>query len=156
MVRFLFFNLLFTASFGYAVVRGGAPERITAFLLLIARLLTIFVRSPAPATFTHVEIGIFLVDLGLFAALYTLSLVTTRFWPIWMSGLQGVSVLAHCAILVPPVNGFAYAIMVEFWAYPMLALLIVATRRHRLRLTRTGSDEPWAFSSARLAPPIPT
>jgi hypothetical protein len=155
-VRFAFFLVLFAASLLYAVIRGGAPERITALLLLSAWLLTFEVSSPVQGRFTHVEIGIFLVDLGLFVALYALSLFTTRFWPIWMSGMQGVSVLVHCAILVPSVTGFAYATMEQFWSYPMSLLLIVATRRHRLRLTRTGTDDPWVSFFAPSGRAIPS
>jgi len=154
VLRFEFFILLVAVSCLYAAIRGGAPERITALLLLTAFILSLLLRSPH-GSYTHVEVGIFLVDVGLFAALYLLSILSTRFWPIWMSGMQGVEVLAHCAILAPPVTPFAYAVMIDFWGYPMSVLLIVATRRHRLRLGRRGTDDPWVFSSARSGRPIP-
>jgi hypothetical protein len=154
VLRFEFFILLVAVSSLYAVIRGGAPERLTALLLLTAFILSLLVRS-RHGSYTHVEVGVFLVDVALFAALYLLSLLSTRFWPIWMSGMQGVGVLAHCAILAPPVTPFAYAAMTDFWGYPMSVLLMVATRRHRLRLARTGTDDPWVFSYARSGRPIP-
>ena len=155
LMRFMFFEILFAASFVYAVIRGGAPERITALLFVAAWFLTFAAESSAHIRYTHVEIGVFFVDLGLFAAVYVLSLFSTRFWPIWMSGLLGVEVLVHGTIFVSSVSSFAYAVMEQFWGYPTLVLLIVATRRHRLRLARTGSDRPWIFPAGRREPPSP-
>lgn len=140
---FVVFEAFFVGTLAYAGLRGGAPERITALLFAIAYFLSLAQHAAHMNEFDKVNIGLFLVDLGLFAALYLLSLFTTRFWPIWMCAMQGVDVLTHLLPLIEPGPGYGYAIMVQFWAYPMQALLIVATWRHRRRLERDGTDPPW-------------
>jgi len=140
---------------GYALIRGGAPERITALLLLTALVLSMLSVSPEATRYKHAEVTLFLVDLALFAALYLLSLFTTRFWPIWMSAMQGLTVLGHVSFLDQPGTGFGYAVLVQFWCWPMQVLLIAATYRHRQRMARTGIDRPWTFSPARGQPSIP-
>ena len=57
--------------------------------------------------------------------------------------MQGIEVLAHVVILLSPWESVGYAIMIQFWAYPMQALLIIATWRHRRRLRLYGSDPAW-------------
>jgi len=140
---FVVFEAFFVGTLAYAGLRGGAPERITALLFAIAYFLSLAQHAAHMNEFDKVNIGLFLVDLGLFAALYLLSLFTTRFWPIWMCAMQGVDVLTHLLPLIEPGPGYGYAIMVQFWAYPMQALLIVATWRHRRRLERDGTDPAW-------------
>jgi hypothetical protein len=155
VLRNVLFLVLFAASSIYALTRGGAPERLTALLLSAALLLTILTASPEATRFKHAETTLFLIDLSLFAALYLLSLFTTRFWPIWMSAMQGLTVLGHVSILDQPGTGFGYAVLVQFWSWPMEMLLIVAVHRHRQRLARTGTDRAWTFSSVRRAPSAP-
>lgn len=140
--RFLLFEGLLLVSTLYALLRGGGPERIAALMTFVAWLLSMALNSHT--SFVHFEGGVFLVDLALFAGLYLLSLFTTRYWPIWMSAMQGIAVLSHLIAVLSPMDAPGYAIMVQFWAYPMEILLIVATRRHRRRLKRYGADPAWA------------
>lgn len=155
VLRNVLFLVLFAASSIYALIRGGAPERLTALLLLAALILTILTASPEATRFKHAETTLFLIDLSLFAALYFLSLFTTRFWPIWMSAMQGLTVLGHVSFLDQPGTGFGYAVLVQFWSWPMSILLIVAVYRHRQRLARNGTDRPWTVSPVRRAPSVP-
>jgi hypothetical protein len=139
--RFLVFQALLVGSLLYALLRGGLPERIAALMMVLAFVLSEALSSHTQ--FHHFETGVFLVDLAFFAALYLLSLRTTRYWPLWMCAMQGLEVLAHLIILVSPEESPAYAIMVQFWAYPMQTLLIVATWRHRRRVKLYGADPAW-------------
>ncbi len=150
----MLFLALFAASSIYALIRGGAPERLTTVLLLSALILTILTASPEATRFRHAETTLFLIDLALFAALYLLSLFTTRFWPIWMSAMQGLTVLGHVSVFDQPGTGFGYAVLEQIWSWPMSILLIAAVYRHRQRLARTGADRPWTFSSGH-APSAP-
>ncbi len=148
----LFYALFVTATI-YALVRGGSPERTFALMSVAALFLSIRVETPYPYGFRHVEVGLFLVDLGFFFALYLFSLFSLRFWPIWMSAMQGATVLSHGVEFAPPPTNFGYAVLEQFWSFPMLILLIVATRRHRQRLARNGTDPSWTASFARSEPP---
>jgi hypothetical protein len=137
MIRFLVFTTLFFGSIGYALIAGGRSERWAAGLLATAALLTTLMLSSFPQRWGHFEFGTFLIDVALALALVVLSAVSDRYWPIWMSALQGVAVLTHTAVLfapqiVPPVYGNAEQLL----AYPMLCLLIVATYREQSRRRR--------------------
>lgn len=142
--RFLLFEGLLVATTLYALLRGGAPERLVGLMMVVAWILSMALNSHTE--FREFEVGLFLVDLAFFAALYLLSLFTTRFWPLWMCAMQGVDVLSHLIALLSPSESPGYAIMVQFWAYPMQILLIVATRRHRQRLSQAGVDPAWVRS----------
>jgi len=151
----LFFYALLTVALFYALGWGGAPERIFALLAAIGFAITVWVETPWPYEFRHVELGVFFVDLAMFCVLYALSVFSTRFWPIWMTAMQGLVVLAHVVVLTPQPSAFGYQALEEYWSYPQLMLLIVATRRHRRRLGRNGTDPSWTISFARSEPPSP-
>ena len=153
MWHVLSFYALLLGSTVYALGRGGAPERLFALLCILGFAATLLVRTPWPREGGHVELGLLLVDFAMFGALYALSIFSTRFWPIWMTAMQGLSVLAHVMALMPEPSAFGYQVMEEFWAYPELTLLIVATRRHRRRLAANGTDPSWITSFARSGPP---
>jgi hypothetical protein len=142
-MHFLFFEAYFLVTVVYAALRGGAAERVTAALFTLAYILSLAQHAAHMNQFATVNVGLLLVDLALFVALYILSLFTTRFWPLWMCAMQGVDVLGHLVPLTEPGPGYGYAVMVQFWGYPMQALLIVATWRHRRRLALYGMDPAW-------------
>lgn len=148
MIRFLLFNLLYIGSCGYALLRGGAPERIAAALLVVTIEASWLLLTPFSIRFRHVELGVFLVDIFLFVAFYALSLPSRRFWPIWIAAFQGMGMVSHLAVFAPHVIQWAYGNAVQLWSYPMLILLGVGTYRHRQRLKRTGRDRAWIWSSA--------
>ena len=148
MIRFLLFNALFVGSCGYALLRGGAPERIAAALLVATIEASWLLLTPLAIRFRHVELGVFFVDIALFGSLYALSLPCRRFWPIWITACQGLGMVSHLAVFAPHVIQWAYGNAVQLWSYPMLILLGVGTYRHRQRLKRTGRDRAWIWSRA--------
>lgn len=150
----LFYALLLGGS-GYALGWGGAPERMFALICLAGFAASLWVETPFVHRFRHVEVGLLLVDFAMFCALYILSIFSKRFWPIWMTAMQGLVVLAHVVALIPQPSAFGYQALEEFWSFPQLMLLIVAVHRHQRRLARIGTDPPWATSFARSEPPSP-
>jgi hypothetical protein len=148
-VNYLFLALL-AACCAYAFLRGAAPERIGAAFYALACILSFAVVSAPPVRFRSLEVGIFLVDCALFVAFVLLALRANRFWPIWVSGLLGLGVLGHIAEwLGPRVIPWAYAAILSIWSYPVLLLIAIGTRAHRLRLVRNGADPSWSRSSSR-------
>jgi hypothetical protein len=145
-----FFLALLAGCCGYAWLCGGAPERIGAAIFATGTLLTIAAASAPPVRFSDVEIGIFAADFLTFAAFLILALRAERFWPLWMSGLLGVGLVAHLAKSISPeVVPWAYAVVLSVWSYPMLFLLVLGTWSHRKRLAKHGADRSWTSSSAR-------
>lgn len=147
MTRLILFLVLWLGCCLYALVRGGAPERIGATIFLTAALLSLAVEEPQGSRFDSIEIGVLIVDLGVLAGFTALALTASRFWPIWMSGMQGVQVLSHFAIAVnATVIPWAYWNAQTLWSYPMLMLLAAATAWHRSRLRSLGADPSWRRS----------
>lgn len=136
MVRVILFYLLLGVSSLYALRRGGPSERITAVVLASDVLVTILVQYVGSGAYKRFQAGVFATDLTAFLLLLVVALLTKRWWPLWMAGLGGATVISHIVRLSPMVNSFAYYALIVFWMYPMLLLLIVATwrkgRRHAL------------------------
>src|SRR5689334_20536392 len=88
-----YYAILFLVS-AYAFVVGRSDERIAAATCLLATFATNLVYNPH-GSFAAVEMGILSVDVATFAAFTFLALRTDRFWPLWISGLQLTTVIAH-------------------------------------------------------------
>ena len=143
MLHQLVFAILWLAACGYAIVRGGTPERITAAAFLVAAPLTSATVHWA-ALYQAVELGVFGIDSALLLVIVGVAMASTRFWPMLMASLQGSEVLGHVAKLVAPDTvPAAYYVVVAFWAFPMVVLLGWATWRHRRRLREYGVDYDW-------------
>lgn len=142
MTHIIVFNALLIAACGYAAIAGGAPERATAAVFLIAAAATYV----APyRRFHEIETLLFLIDLAALVALAAIAARADRFWPLYVSALQ---------LLALGIHGVkAYQPSLVYWmyggasgkiAYPMVALLAIGVLRHRRRLHSAGSDPDWS------------
>jgi hypothetical protein len=130
----LVFDIFLLVSCVIAWFRGGDPEKKAAIMLFLAALLSWIVVERGENMFSHVEWRLFLVDLALAIALLVLAISADRYWPMWLTAFQIVSLLMHPAFgLSQSKMAFAYAIAAIAWSYPMLMILIVGTIRHRRR-----------------------
>lgn len=145
-MRMIIFNALLLGSCFYALLRGGAPERIVGGLLLAAYAATLLSYSALATRFDHVEMAVLAVDAILLCALVTVALRADRLWPLFVAGLHIATVGAHL-IKFFDLNMIrvTYAVMIAAWSYPMLALLAIGTWRHRRRLKIHGHDHPWTL-----------
>jgi hypothetical protein len=144
MISIYLFSSLCVASCVYAVGRGGLPERIAGIALLVAYVLSLTATQGSVHRFHAFEWGLFAIDLFLLAILVYLAHVAQRFWPLWMSAMQVISVLSH----LPPaikenILPWAYREAVSLWSYPMLGLLFAATYWHQQRQRTYGADPAW-------------
>lgn len=137
----------------YALWAGGAPERIGASIYALSVAATfLIVPKPNQQTWLNLEVGAFAIDAVTLVIFIILALRADRFWPLWVSALLGVAVLGHLARMVMPDTFWrAYAFVLSFWSYPILALMGLGTFLHRRRLARKGADRSWANSSSRSA-----
>lgn len=149
-MRMIIFDALLLGSCAYALLRGGAPERIVAGSLLAAYAATLLAYSELPTRFDRVEMAVLLVDAVLLCVLVAVALRADRAWPLLVAGLHLTTIGAHL-IKFFDVNMIrvTYAVMIAAWSYPMLVLLAVGTWRHRRRLRFRGYDYPWTL------PPLP-
>jgi hypothetical protein len=143
-VRIIFFILLFAISVGYALWRGGKPERAVAIILILMISIDAFVHALTPATYAKADPGHLIIDALAWAAFLFIALRARRLWPLWVSSLQTISLIAHVTKLLnlsmPPL---VYAIMQVSSSYLLLIILIMGTYAHQKRLRLSGSDMPW-------------
>jgi hypothetical protein len=115
--------------------RGDRETRIAAVICLVATILSIILVRPYAMGFRQVETWVALVDIGVLLAFVVIAMRSMRFWPLWVSGLQLTTVLAHgLRLMQPELVDLAYAAAMRFWSYPILLILAVAawrTQRYR-------------------------
>ena len=126
-IRIFLFVSLLLGSCGYALLNGKTDARIVAAVSIVAVFLTWAVQSPNRSSYSSIEWGVFLVDLGTFVIFTFVALKSDRFWPLWVSGLQLTTILGHLlkgfdSALLP----LAYSAALRFWSYPILIILIAA------------------------------
>ena len=150
MIRILFFNLLLLGSCGYAIARGGAPERITGWLLIGATILTPLTARGLAMRYVQAELGIFIVDVVLLTALTVIALKADRFLPMVLAAMQLDTTAVHILKLFDAdLIRITYALMIAAWSYPMLLVLAIGTMRHRRRMARFGEDRAWSLAPDR-------
>jgi hypothetical protein len=126
------------------------PERIGAALYALAVAATHLILITDTGRWRHVEFGVLIVDVLLFASFTALALRANRFWPIWVSAFLGLGILGHLARWAgPTVIWWAYAVILSMWSYPILAIIALGTWNHQKRLARNGVDKSWSTSSGR-------
>lgn len=149
-MRIALFFLLLGLCFGYALWRGGTPERIVAAGFLTAAVATRLLLLGSDRPFSEESRLLLAIDVSLLALLVGLALMSDRWWPLWMGALQLLEVAIQLVIVFDvEYLRWTFAILHGVWSYPMLALLVVATWRHRRRVRRNGADPSWSSSSVR-------
>jgi len=146
------FIALWLVSTAYAVVRGGAPERLIAVAQFLAGLATPFAThwEPPGTHYGSVEVGVALIDAALFVMVTLVALLSARFWPLPQASMIGCDLLGHLAKHVAPdILPNAYYVIVAIWGFPTVILLMVGTWRHQARLVRYGTDPDWLWQLPR-------
>ena len=130
-----YFAVLFLVC-GYAFLRGRSDERFAAIVCVVASVTSVIALSPLAGRYSHVEIGVFLIDVLTLVAFTLLALRSDRFWPLWIAGLQLTTLVSHGLKAVElDLMPHAYAAASRFWVYPIFLIIVVGTwRGHRRRL----------------------
>lgn len=150
MERILFFNALQLLVSAYALLRGGAPERLAGAALLAAAGLTRMVVSDVGHHYGQLELGVLAIDTALLGVLLATALFADRYWIFWVTSLHALGTGAHFVKAVDPeVIKVAYGILAAAWSYPILLLLAAGTLRHRMRVRRFGHDLDWSRQGRR-------
>ncbi|MGA1799518.1 hypothetical protein VH567_12140 [Sphingomonas sp. 4RDLI-65] len=140
----MFYAIQLAAS-GYAILRGGAPERLTGLALLLAAASTGIVQRHVSLLFSGLELGVMIVDLVLLAVMVAITLKADRFWPAWATALHALGTGAHLARAISPdVIRLVYAFLSAAWSYPIVLLLVIGTVRHSRRIRARGWDLDWS------------
>ena len=129
----ILFDLLLFGACGYALLRGSFDARVVAVVCIVAN----FASYALVSRYSSVETGVLVVDALAFAGFTAVAMMSDRFWPLWVSGLQLTAILGHllkgvATDLLPT----AYAAALHFWSYPILLILAVGVWRNQRRLDR--------------------
>jgi hypothetical protein len=144
-LNFVTYNLLLASCLVYALLRGGSPEKIGAAMMAVGSVTTIVVLSFVGVSITSVEYGVLLIDSVFLVALSALAIRADRYWPLWVTALQLLTVAAHVAKLIEPNMIFqAYIFLMVVWSYPQILLIALGTWRHQKRLRASGWDRAWS------------
>ena len=146
----LFYTIQVAAS-GYALLRGGAPERLTGLALLLAAVSTGIVQRNIPILFAGLEAGVMIVDLLLLVVMIAITLKADRFWPAWATALHALGTGAHLIRAISPdVIRLVNAVLSAAWSYPIVLLLVIGTVRHSRRIRARGWDLDWSRQDPTL------
>ncbi len=127
---------------------GGKPEKEAATLYAVAAIMSVFARM---AHYGQVEIGLLVIDTLLFLGFGCIALRADRWWPLWLTSIQGLSVLSHLGKLVEPsLWRLGYQLMEQASSYPATIILLIATLRANRR--RTGRNVAVNSSACSDAP----
>jgi hypothetical protein len=126
---YVFWILLFAVC-ALAAIRGRTDERVAAAACAIATLITHFILGPLRLKYMTVEPGLVLIDAAMLATFFTLALRSSRFWPLWVAGLQLTLSMAHLMKAIDfGLMPRAYAAAAVFWSYPILVIILIGTLR---------------------------
>lgn len=137
----LWFIINFGAAFlvtGFAMWRGGRPERFAGALFLLVTIVTFLLPD---RRWMDVQYAVMWLDIGYWLTLVGLALIADRWWTLWMAGLQGVGVLLHLAFWAQmKITSLAYSIGLNLVGHTLLVALLIGTisymrRQSRLELT---------------------
>ena len=127
---YVFYLCLFAAC-GYAIYRGNRAEHVGAAILLIGSIATTVGTQVFETAWTGFGSSTFIIDMVALLALIHLTLVSDRFWPMWVTAFHLVSISIHVATMVAPdLAPWALATGSAFWAYPMLLALAIGAHEH--------------------------
>ena len=117
----------------YAFMRGGWAERTAAVAIIIAAysttIATLYFTS-STSRYRQIEISILLVDLAELLVLVYIVIRSEKFWPMWLTAMHSLAVLAHLSPYVPHMLPWGYWRAVAVWGYPMLIVLAFAIHQH--------------------------
>lgn len=143
MVRLILYNLLLFGACGYAFWRGKVDARIVAAAFFIGNFATFALRSRLSGGYSSLEPGIFAVDVACLLAFTYAALISDRFWPLWVSGLQLTTSFGHVLKAIhTDMLPLAYAAALRFWGYPILIILAIGVWRSQRRIRREREAAP--------------
>ncbi|MEO7410244.1 MAG: hypothetical protein ABIU10_02840 [Sphingomicrobium sp.] len=141
MLSPLTYFIVLTMVCAYAFYRGQAESRIAAVICVVASIASMIVMSPLAGRYSGFESGVFIVDMAVLIGFTAIALRSDRFWPLWVTGLQLTTIIAHLfkvvdLDLIPKV----YAAAARFWVYPIFLIIVIGTFRSHQRSRKERDD----------------
>ncbi len=139
MVVPIAFLMLLAGSSAFAFWKGDRSLRIVAAIVVVGSILSAIAQRHNPVPWQYGEMGTLLVDFTMLGAFGAIMFSSNRFWPIWMTAAQLLTVIAHFGpVLRHSHIAIPFAISEQIWSWLILAQLIAATALHRRALKRSA------------------
>lgn len=123
---------------GFAMWRGGPPERLVGLFLLVANILTFILPD---RRWHDVQFSIMWLDIIAFVLFIVLALMADRWWTMWLAGLQGLCVLLHLAFWAQmKITSLVYSTGLNIIGYTVFATLLIGTIAHLRRQRRAQAS----------------
>ena len=141
LVTFIF---ALTIVVGYALWRGGAPERSGALVFILMAVLQYTGRLFFDRVFQAVDPLNLAVDLFAFASFTLIALHANRIWPLFIAAMQLLSCASHFGRGVShKVEQLVYAVLMAGPTVAALIILLIGTLVHRARVKRGVQTASW-------------
>lgn len=125
----ILFGLFMLAACGYALVCGDRSARAVAAAVLMGSILSMFVVHES-GRFQDSEFGVLAIDIVMLLIFGAIMLRSDRFWPIWTTAAQLLTVLSHLGPIFRSADiAVPFAFTEQVWAWFILAQLIFVTAR---------------------------
>lgn len=146
-MRVAAFILILLVALGYALRRGGGPERAMAAIAALMVLSDQMLHLLVPAEYASLDVGHLSIDIFGASSTMLLALISYRFWPMIAAALHILPLLAHLSRYFDiELHPAAYMIMQVASSWLVPPLLIAATWQHQKRVRRSGNDPSWRGS----------
>ena len=147
-MRIAAFLILMLVAIGYALRKGGGPERALALIAATMIASDQALHLLIPPEYAGLDVGHLAIDLFGAGATMFLALIAYRFWPMIAAALHILPLLAHLSRFFDiALHPAAYLTMQVASSWLVGPLLSLATWRHQSRIRRFGSDPSWRGSS---------
>ena len=124
----LVFALLMAGSCGYALLRGDPSAKVVATTVILGSLLSAVLIEQTSELWQGSEPGIFVIDGIMLVIFVAIMIKSDRFWPIWTTAAQLLSVLAHIGPLLRHAHiAVPFAVGEQLWSWFILAQLAYVT-----------------------------
>jgi hypothetical protein len=124
------FWLLMLLTCAYALAFGGRDGRRFVVISVTAVLFTI--PAQLAGSWQATQYWLMMVDLITFVALLWLMLQSDRYWPVWVSACQLMTVLSHVAtLLLQSYSDRIYEGLNTVWIIPLMLFTIIGIELDR-------------------------
>lgn len=141
MISVLFW-LLASLSCGFVWLHGNAEGKKAVILFVVAVLLT-WIAQNLDTQWRQTHWPLLVVDTGYLVATYAFALRSNRFWPLWITAFQLLTVASHLATIVAP--DFVpkiYSAIATFWVVPLLLSMVSGVYLDHRAFRRLEPNDP--------------
>lgn len=119
---------------GFAMWKGGQPERVAGLFILVTTILTFLLPD---RRWNDVQHAVMWLDITCFVVLVSFALFADRWWPLFTAAAQGLTVLLHLAFWAQmKITSYVYMTGLNIVGHVLMLTLLCGTISYVLRQRR--------------------